>query len=340
VGLTERAFFRRELKIEFELLLPSFEIRKKFKDHRNLLIASTNPLIWRDSLKNLPDSSVIFFLLGNETYEPTIFNSLNDIRSIRHVFVYNPVSKIQKNVFIFSIVADLYDQLPNLSYRGVLGALRDLRTSMHLQEKFSATFMNYSWSSLPQGYSNSFESGLTQLGITSERNESLIGNSFQENLQSTLKKKKQFIFVGQPTNRRRAQILGNFQGRTDSVIITKYSGFGGNVYDGDITYVNGILESWFNIIPPGFFNNLNHRYTESCIVGSIPLILAHNSIDHSSNANWTNRLDPFRSHSFRKLAEYVDSLQEDQLKVLSQEIAQQDFMAIQKARSLFLQSIS
>ena len=113
----------------------------------------------------------------------------------------------------------------------------------------------------------------------------------------------------------------------------KQTGFGGNVFDGDTKYVEGLLTSWFNVIPPGHFNNYNHRYTESCIVGSIPLILAHNSIDPSRNSNWTNNLSCLQGHSFSKLVDFVNQLDEMQLTSLAKMIQKDDFLHIARLKT-------
>jgi hypothetical protein len=58
----------------------------------------------------------------------------------------------------------------------------------------------------------------------------------------------------------------------------------------DYTYVNHLLNSRYILVPPGNFSNSNHRYSESLIYHSLPVILANNSIYPSQNDNWTNTL--------------------------------------------------
>jgi hypothetical protein len=96
-----------------------------------------------------------------------------------------------------------------------------------------------------------------------------------------------------------------------------------------------LFESWFNLIPPGFFNNSNHRYTESCIAGSIPLILSHNSIDHSENYNWTNSLGNLTGHSMRLIDREIKSFSSKKLRDLQSEIREKDFAQIMGSVSVF-----
>ncbi len=339
--LTEYEYFKREFHLELLCLHPENFDAAIFELEKNVLIASARPDIWLDTLKYLPKSKVIFFLLGNETYEPSIFNSLNDIESIKHVFVYNPPTYVKPIHHWYALAGDMIDQLPSLSPREVLRIIRDNRTSRHLQTKFHRADLRYPWSPLPQGYSNSFVSGLKALNLLPFNDtDSLIEQNFVSNLQSMLSKERRFIFVGQRTNRRREQIISLLSKRPDAILVTKETGFGGTTFDGDSTYVDLLLSSWFNVIPPGYFNNSNHRYTESCVVGSIPVILYHNSIDHSLNDNWSGDLPALTAHSFRKLVKYLDSINEKELHNLAKMIRESDFEQIFRTRDTLNQLLS
>ena len=333
-ALTEREFFKRELRLE---LSPSNPIEIKYENlsfSEPIMIASTNPYVWLPFLKSLPKESTVFFLLGNETYEPDLYESLNNLISIKHVFVYNPPTSIHPKTKFYSLIGDLIDQYPKYKSREIMGALRDNRISNHLKGKFADTNMEYSWSSLPQGYSNSFVHGLTELGLISKEDSSLTDKIVTQKLQNFQCKIRRYFLVGQRTNRRRESVIRILEKRSDSIVIIKETGFGGNVFDGDVSYAHLLSTSWFNIIPPGFFNNYNHRYTESCIVGAIPVVLSHNSIDTSLNSNWTNCLPNYQSHSFRLIMSYLSKLDEIDLVKLAMNIAENDFHAIQETREI------
>lgn len=339
--LTEYEYFKREFNLELLCLHPSNFNFANFELGKNILIASAHPNIWIETLKCLPKSTVIFFLLGNETYEPSIFNSLNDIESIKHVFIYNPPTYVKSLHHWYALAGDIIDQIPKLNPQKVLGIIRDNRTSRHLLTKFHRTDLRYSWSPLPQGYSNSFVSGLNNLNLLPmSEADSLLEQHFVSDLQSRFYKERRFIFVGQRTNRRREQIVSLLSKRADAILVTKETGFGGTTFDGDLTYVDLLLSSWFNVIPPGYFNNSNHRYTESCVVGSIPVILYHNSIDHSFNGNWSGNLPALTAHSFRKLVKYLDSIDERELHNFAKLIRESDFEQIFRTRDTLNQLLS
>jgi hypothetical protein len=61
-------------------------------------------------------------------------------------------------------------------------------------------------------------------------------------------------------------------------------------------------------VPPGNFNNFNHRYTESLICHSLPVVLANNSIDPSRNDNWTNNLSFLRRYSVKAQMKYLERI--------------------------------
>lgn len=333
--LTEYEFFRREFGLELTYCKPKDFGLMNFDASTSVLIASTSPQAWEDQIRRLPKSSVVFFLLGNETYETSIFNSLNGIASIKHVFIYNAPTQIRKSNHWYSLIGDFIDQVPHLGLNEIKGILRDNRTSWHLGSKFKATNLDYSWSRLPQGYSNSFVSGLKAINeLSPDKPTSLIDLEYVSKFQNGQKKNRTFLFVGQRTNRRRSQVVRYFENRKDSIMITKNSGFGGNIYDGDSTYVKFLLSSWFNVIPPGYFNNANHRYTESCIVGSIPVILFQNSIDHSENQNWTSSLTKIQAHSIKGIVWHLQNLDEIGLLQLANQIQARDFESILQTRRM------
>lgn len=333
--LTETEFLRREFGLVLKTVsLDSFSLDVNSFDDV-CAIASTNPILWKPILNRLPVKSVIFFLLGNETYEPKIYESLNDISSILFVFIYNPPTRIAKWTLPATIIGDLIDSFPISSFSEMKEILLDANASRGLKNKFRDTTIKYPWFPLPQGYSNSFCLGLKKLGYLTDENSSIISKDFRLLLKSSAAKRKSFIFVGQETNRRRRLIVEWLGHLPNSTIVSKRNGFGGAIFDGDTSYVTNLLTAWFNVIPPGYFNNSNHRYTESCIVGSIPVILSHNSIDRSTNDNWTNSLNLVRSHSFKLLVKWLQKQDEAGLITLSNSISAKDLGKIYLVRNLF-----
>jgi hypothetical protein len=226
-----------------------------------------------------------------------------------HAFVYNPPNQISNSSVLGGILGNIYDGGFKKT-EAASSVYRDGRISYSLRSKFKKIDMNYSYSNLPQGYSNSFASKITKLAKLSET-DSLISIESTKVIYSFKNLKYKFAFVGQSGNRRR-EIFLRTAGKFESTkLFPPEFGFGGNNMDSDYTYVNHLLNSRYILVPPGHFNNFNHRYTESLICHSLPVILANNSIDPSRNDNWTNSLSFLRRYSVKSQMRYLESITED-----------------------------
>ena len=306
--MTEINYFKREFDIKIESVesIAEFESKLSNVNHATVLIASTNPEYWVESLNKLKKNSVIFFLLGNETYEPNDFNSLNKICSLKHAFVYNPPSKISKRAIFGGIIGNIIDG--GLKHTESHGSVyRDGRISYSLKGKFKKIDMRYSFSFLPQGYSNSFANKITKLAKLDEF-DSLISKTSTSKIHDLKNIAHKFSFIGQQGIRRREVFLRAAEKFSGVKIFPPEAGFGGNNGGNDYTYVNHLLNSRYILVPPGNFNNFNHRYTESLICHSLPVILANNSIDPSRNDNWTNNLNYLRRYSVKSQMKYLDKI--------------------------------
>lgn len=121
---------------------------------------------------------------------------------------------------------DLIYQLPEFNFQELVVLLRDNKTSRHLRSKFRNTQIGYLWLHLPQGYSNSFVSRIKALEqLYPNESNSLLNLDNLSNLQFTNQTFQQFIYVGEETNRGR-QTVRYFKNQTDSIFMTKKSGFG------------------------------------------------------------------------------------------------------------------
>lgn len=308
--ITEINFFRREFNILVEHVesIADFEAKLNTSESNIVVVVSDNPSFWINSLNKLPRESVVFILIGNETYEPAPYNLINEIKSLKHSFVYNPPKNISNLTIIGSILGNLNDGGLKKSLKpGNL--FREGRIAQSLKNKFAQIKMNYSYTELPQGYSNSFAEKISKVARINAV-DSLLSKSSLSTIYNNRKSGYSFTFLGQDGNRRRENFLrvaSNF----DRVHIFPFeSGFGGNNQDNDFTYINLLLSSKFILIPPGSFNNSNHRYTESLIVQSIPVILANNSLDPSTNNNWTKNLSFMKRYSAKSLLQYLSNIDE------------------------------
>jgi hypothetical protein len=283
-------------------------------------------------LNKLKDCNVIFFLLGNETYEPIIFNSLNQIKSLKYAFVYNPPNKILNTSVLGSLLGNIYDgglrktEAPGSVYR-------DGRISYSLKRKFKNINIEYPYSALPQGYSNSFAHKITKLAELND-SDSLITTTATTKINSLKNICYDFSFLGQSGNRRREIFLRAARDFNNVKLYPLEKGFGGNNSNNDYTYVNNLLNSKYALVPPGSFNNFNHRYTESLICHTLPVILANNSIDPSQNDNWTNNLSFLSRYSIKSQMKYLEKIDKETFEEFYSRASIKDFEKILDTKTL------
>jgi hypothetical protein len=273
-------------------------------------------------------------LIGNETYEPRLFNTLNQVKNIGHAFIYNAPTRILVKNIVGGIVGNFIDgghQKSNLP-----GSLyREARISASLKNKFNEIEIKYPFTTLPQGYSNSFATKISKLANISDC-DSLISTASLIKIKELRNVHNRFAFLGQGTNRRRENFLRVASHFDNVKLFPLEDNFGGNNLDNNLTYLQHLLESEFILVPPGYFNNLNHRYTESLICGAIPVILANNSLDPSVNDNWTNQLPFLIRYSAKSLIKYLHTFNSEMILELKESIITRDFSKIYEAKKDFL----
>jgi hypothetical protein len=336
--ITEEAFLRREFGITtiYVSSIHDFLEKSKKSDLDSIVIVSTNPLFWITVLNKFKKDSVIFILIGNETYDPRVFNLLNNLKSLRHAFVYNlPTSIKAKNLF-GPIIGNIIDGgLAKTHNKG--SVYRDARISYSLINKFRNIKISYSCSRFPQGYSNNFASKMgVRIGIN--ENESLLDYKLVTSIMKERKNIYDFAFIGQPTNRRREIFLKSVKRMSKSIIIYNEE-FKGIYEDTDFKYLDQLLSARFILVPPGFYNNSNHRYTESLICNTIPVILANNSLDPSSNNNWTNDLFYINRYSVKAQLRYLSKIDRNLYNQIYNLAKSSDFGQIADTKKLIFEII-
>lgn len=317
--LTEKEFLSREFNLEIKISNTLVkDCLREISLYGNCLVATPNPFEIVAEISALPEASVIVFLLGNETYEPHLFNCFNIAKSIKWAFIYNLPSQICKMTPIVTFLGDMIDSKFERMF-GKESSWRDFLISRSLKNKFKAIDITYPHSRFPQGYSNSFVHQLFHLNIVNSQ-ESIYESKRLLELRDSNNRTIYLNFIGQLTNRRRSDAI-KMANKISNTVIRISEGFGGTRYT-DNFYVETQLNSLYCLVPPGFFNNQNHRYAESLILGSMPLILSHNSIDPSENLNWTKNINLISGHSFKYLFRYASKILEKQRRqILTSELA-------------------
>ena len=332
--ITEEVFLSREFSVTTVYVnsIDDFLIKQQRFESNITIIVSTNPMYWKTVLTKFKRNSIVFILIGNETYDPAVFNSLNGYKSIKHVFVYNLPTLIKYRNILGSVFGCINDD----GFKKTLNSgsiYRDARISYSLKNKFKEISIKYSASPFPQGYSNNFANQITNLAEINH-NTSLTTELSSELILAKRQNIYDFAFIGQSTNRRREIFLRNATRFPKSVVIYN-QGFKGTYEDTSSTYISQLLSTRFVLVPPGFYNNFNHRYTESLICHTLPVVLANNSLDPSENTNWTNNLTFLQKYSAKELMIYLSKLDNQSYKKIYDLAKFNDFKQISAARKLF-----
>jgi hypothetical protein len=189
----------------------------------------------------------------------------------------------------------------------------------------------------PQGYSNNFANKISNI-INITQSESLLSSKLSDLISTKRENIYDFTFIGQPTNRRREIFLKNIKDLPRTRVLYN-EGFKGIYEDNDLTYLNQLLTSKFILVPPGFYNNSNHRYTESLIFHALPVILSNNSLDPSTNDNWTNQLSFIMRYSVKAQVNYLSNIDVCKYKEFYEQAKSVDFGQILDTKRHFSEVI-
>lgn len=333
VMLTEREFLYRELGLKLTSLNPALPNSiKKVANEKLLFLATTNPRVWRAFLEERPPKSVVFLLLGNETYHRETYLEFSDLASIRLSLVY----ALPENGRIFNIFGGLIGQLidaTSLPGHYLIQSLRDFKTGMTKLQQSKSNPFKFPTVRLPQGYSNAFVFQIERSIPDLEKHESLLENEKVTKLTSTYEELYSFGFVGQSGPPRRMHVIDRIRTLQNHRVIVREQ-FGGNDRDVDNSYLQMLLKTKFPVIPPGAFNTLNHRYTESLIVNRLPVIVANVPTDPFPNHNWSRSLGFFSRYSYRHLIRRCIKLSNEEINLRIIQAKDEDYGEIERTKKL------
>ena len=251
-------------------------------------IASTQPGIWFNFLETCPQNSVIFFYLGNELYSVDQLQLLVNKSCLLSLFVYSPL-KNPSIVNLFSaLLGAFFDSKQTLS-SDTKTYIRNFRTGVEVLQRLKRNkqlFQNIH--EIPQGYSSTFAAQLNRITkLFGDANSILENLPILDEFSGTQEIAYDVSFVGQRGNLRRERFIDYFRkSKKVKCFVNFRDQFGGNDLDSDDLYVKASLASKYVLIPPGVFNNYNHRYCESLIMNRLPLVLCNNLTDPNSNYYW------------------------------------------------------
>lgn len=303
--LTEHDFLTLEYGFTLEYLstVRLLEFRPAFPLPLN--IATTNTLRLVHLAKTFPKDTINVFLLGNETFDKQQYITLQDIPAIRAVFTQFPIRtypSFRPFLSALGLVRDGYCSDLKRSEH----LLRDIRSNLIRLQNARNLRLRYPLLALPLGYSKSFSRQLLDFLPQLEKNSSLIDQSPEQGFFPILDKMLQFGFVGQLGDEYRQFVIKLAKEMTNSSFHISQS-FGGNVERPENIYLQMLSNSTFNLIPHGNSNVRNHRYLESLLSGSLPVLIPYSVLDTSVDDIWTRQLPQKMRYSWRLLLREISS---------------------------------
>lgn len=312
-NLTESEFFIRELGAELRLIDPNKQV--DFSETMQIWIASTRPNNWKRLIDESPKNFINFFFLGNELYNVNELKYLTESSSIQSIFLYSP----RINPSIGNLLSALIGATLDSGHKNIADLktyIRNFRTGIEVFRRLNHNSKLYkNVIQIPQGYSSSFVAQLMNEYPNFSPKQSIIDSV--PKIDSTRKLETRtydFGFVGQSGNLRRQRFLevaANFPNSESIIIIRK--GFGGNKKNVDDLYLKSSLESRFVLVPPGVFNNYNHRYCESLILGRLPIVVCNNQTDPNSTYYWVKSYSFLFRNSVKHILKRVIAMSDDKI---------------------------
>jgi hypothetical protein len=279
--LVETEYLRREYGLVAKLVEPNSVTIEKIS-----IIACTDPSKWIKPLSEASDRTVIFFLLGNETYGKLKYEYLNNFSSVLHVFVYNPPRMSSKLGLLSAFDWLCWNPLSIFDKHFFFA----WRFAKNLRAQSSEVDMEYEWTPLPLGYTNQFVSQLE--GEFSSNHISLFDGwplSNRQKFSATLNSG----FMGQVGTWYRKVLLEYFA-RFPEFASTESSGW---VRGSTSNYVEFLNVTQLVLCPPGIYTNETFRYYETLVLGSLPIAPINTVHDFHTSNYWTSRLPWYLRHS-------------------------------------------
>jgi hypothetical protein len=297
--LVETEYLKREYGLFPHIVDPN---KLKLKDEV-VFIACTDPSNWKQILLISRSSSIVFFLLGNETYDKSKYEFLNQFKSIRHVFIYNPPRDSSK--FGFLAMAGWIRRSPcDLFSKHLFFACK---FALEMRRKAESAEIMYPWSNLPLGYTNHFVIQLPNEIVNSDS--SLVDDWPIIDLGKSQVRDDHVRFMGQIGTWYRRELVRYFS-RFPNFDYVESSGWGKSLKKG---YMEMLHTSTFILCPPGIFTNETFRYFESIICGALPIAPVNSLHDLHSSNYWSQILPFYVRHSHIEIYRYLRKLPASQI---------------------------
>ena len=287
--LVETEYLRREYGLVTKLVDPKSVVIPELS-----IIACTDPSNWSRVLSQSKVRTVIFFLLGNETYDKNKYEYLNDFPSILHVFIYNPPRE-SSNLGVISVLDWLFWNPSSFLDKNLFFAWRFAKS---LRDQTSEIRISYDWTPLPLGYTNQF---VSQIETDFPNGSSSLIDEWP--LSNAAKFDSEIIsgFIGQVGTWYRKKLIKYFV-RFPEFTSIEASGWVGKP---SANYVEFLRDTQLILCPPGIYTNETFRYFEALVFGGLPISPTNTLHDFHTSAYWTAELPWYLRHSHVSIYRYL-----------------------------------
>ena len=265
MSLTESEFLQREFSLILTKLSESIE---KLISNLNLFyIATADPIELTKILENCKANSAVIFFFGNETYDIMQTECLNQFSSkIKFAFIYNLPKKTSFTIPLRCFIGALADGGLFL-WKRERNIFRNFKNGIDLMRRTRKLTLHFPHLDFPQGYSRRFVKEIKMAGIN------LGDGSILDQAPLNIRPKSRKIsFVGQSGSWCRELAINVMTKKSVESIPTYTQGWSG-ANQGSLTiYINSLIQSKLTLNPPGNVTNRTHRYLESLIFNSLPIM--------------------------------------------------------------------
>jgi len=302
--LTESEFLNREFNLNLT------EIDEKIENILEMepifAIATCDPKEIEEILIKCRENSALVFFFGNETYDVPQILWLNKYSNkIKFAYIYNFPRKTSFYISFRCLLGAIYDG--GLKYwEKDRNIVRNFKNGIDLMRRTRKISLTFKFSDFPQGYSKRFIRELTtEKYFTGE------GSLIEVAPIRNIYEKKGISFIGQHGSWCRSLAISVLK-RFDQNFNPSYTqGWGGSNQGDDNSYVKGLANSEFVLNPPGNLTNRTHRYLESLILNSLPVMPPATLQDPHLWGIWSENQRP-KKFSWKKQLKYCNKLNENQ----------------------------
>ena len=265
MNLTEAEYLQREFSLTLTKLSESIE--KQIVKSKLFYIATADPIELTKILESCKAKSAVIFFFGNETYDIPQFNWLNQYSSkIQFAFIYNLPRKTSFIIPLRCFVGALADGGLFLWERE-RNIFRNFKNGIDLMRRTRTLALDFPHSDFPQGYSRRFVKEIEMASINLGKGSILDRAPFK-----IAPKSRAISFVGQSGSWCRELAIKVLMKKNSGFTPRYTQGWSGANQGALTTYIDSLIQSKLILNPSGNITNRTHRYLESLIFNSLPIM--------------------------------------------------------------------